>query len=127
MLESIRIDKWLWAARFYKTRSMASKAVEGGLVHVNGSRVKAAHKIKINNIVRISKEHLKQEFQVLAIAQQRRSAVEAQQLYVESETSVARREQEQMQRKILNQGIPQSVGKPNKHDRRRIREIIGKS
>ena len=72
MLESIRIDKWLWAARFYKTRSMASKAVEGGRVHVNGSRVKAAHKIRINNIVRITKEHLKQEFQVLAIAQQRR-------------------------------------------------------
>lgn len=127
MLESIRIDKWLWAARFYKTRSMASKAVDGGRVHVNGSRVKAAHKVKINNIVQISKDHLKQEFQVLAIVQQRRSAVEAQQLYIESEASVARREQEQMQRKILNQGMPQSVGKPNKHDRRRIREIIGKS
>jgi len=127
MLESIRIDKWLWAARFYKTRSMASKAVDGGRVHVNGSRVKAAHKVKINNIVQISKDHLKQEFQVLAIAQQRHSAVEAQQLYIESEASVARREQEQMQRKILNQGMPQSVGKPNKHDRRRIREIIGKS
>ena len=127
MLESTRIDKWLWAARFYKTRSLASRAVDGGRVHINGARIKAAHKIKINDVVQISKDHLKQEFKVLEIAQQRRGAIEAQQLYVESEASVAQREQTQMQRKILNQGMPKSVGKPNKHDRRRIREIIGKS
>jgi|TARA_B110000977_G_scaffold152965_1_gene194313 ribosome-associated heat shock protein Hsp15 len=127
MLESTRIDKWLWAARFYKTRSMASKAVDGGRVHINGSRVKAAHKVKINDLVQISRDHVKQEFQVLGIAERRGAAAEAQLLYVESVDSVARREQVQLQRKILNQGIPQSVGKPNKHDRRRIREIIGKS
>lgn len=122
----VRIDKWLWAARFYKTRSLATNAVEGGRVHVNTQRVKASYRVKINDHVRVSKSSIKQDIIVLGLSDQRRSASEAQSLYKETEDSIAEREMNAMQRKIMNQGMPQSHKKPNKHERRKIRQITGK-
>ena len=127
MEESLRIDKWLWAARFYKTRSMATSAVDGGRVHVNGHRIKASYRVKISDVVALSRQGCKQEVVVCAINDQRRPASEAQQLYRESEESIAQRELLAAQRKILNQGLPRTARKPNKHERKEIRKILGKS
>lgn len=127
MEESLRIDKWLWAARFYKTRNLATNAVEGGRVHVNGQRIKPSYRIKIDDIVLLTRPTYKQEIVVCAIKQQRRSAVEAQLLYRESEESIAQRELVAAQRKILNQGLPRLLKKPNKHERKKIRAMMGKS
>ena len=127
MQSLVRIDKWLWASRFFKTRSLATSAVEGGKVHVNTKRVKPSYRIKTNDVVVITKPQFKIEVIVVELVDQRRSAKEAQQLYRESEDSIAQREMMTTQRKIMNQGIPKLQKKPGKHERRKIREMIGKS
>ena len=126
MDKEVRIDKWLWAARFYKTRNLANQAVEGGRVHVNNHRIKPSYKVKIDDTILISRQNVKQEIIVLGLNEQRKSAPEAQKLYRESEESIAQRELYVEQRKILNQGIPKTSGKPDKHQRRKLREISGK-
>lgn len=127
MYKDLRIDKWLWAARFYKTRSLANQAVEGGRVHVNNHRIKPSYKIKVGDVVLLSRPSIKQEVVVLDIREQRKSATEAQKLYLESEESIAQRELYVAQRKILNQGMPRLSKKPDKRQRRKIRQITGKS
>ena len=127
MNDQVRIDKWLWAARFYKTRSMASNAVDGGKVHVNQQRIKPSYRVKLGDKLMISRASIRQEVEVMGIVSQRRSANEAQELYREFEESIARRELNAEQRKILNQGLPRSVKKPGKHERQKIRRMIGKS
>ena len=124
--EPVRIDKWLWAARFYKTRSLATTAIEGGRVHVNGSRVKPSYKVKINDQLRVTRPAYKQDLVVLGISEKRGSATIAQTLYQETDESMAQRQMLSTQRKILNQNLPRSSKKPNKHERREIRKIIGK-
>ena len=127
MTTPIRIDKWLWATRFFKTRSLASTAVEGGRVHVNAKRIKSSYRVKVGDIVLLSKPQYKIEVAVLKLSSQRRAATEAQELYCESEESVAQRELTATQRKIMNQGVPRVLKKPGKHERRKIREMIGKT
>lgn len=127
MEESLRIDKWLWAARLYKTRNIATSAVEGGRVHVNGQRIKASYRVKISDVVVLSRQSYKQEVVVCGINKMRRPACEAQLLYQENEESIAQRELLAAQRKILNQGLPHTARKPNKHERKEIRKIMGKS
>ena len=126
MSELVRIDKWLWAARFYKTRSLATSAVEGGHVHVNGSRVKPSYRLKVNDKLRLTRSGFKQEVIVLAMSERRGSATEAQKLFLETEESITQREMHATQRKILSQTIPRSIKKPNKRERRKIRTIMGK-
>ena len=127
MEKLVRIDKWLWAARFYKTRSMAASAVEGGRVHVNAQRVKPSYRMKLDDVVVMTKPQYKTEVIVLKLMDQRKSAKEAQALYRESEESIEQRELTATQRKILNQGMPRMEKKPGKHERRKIREMIGKT
>ena len=127
MDEIVRIDKWLWAARFYKTRGMASNAVEGGRIHVNGQRIKPSYRVRIGDMLEITKPSFRQQVQVCGISKQRRPAREAQLLYMESEDSKAQRELIAAQRKIMNQGLPRMARKPNKHQRKKIRKIMGKS
>ena len=126
MDDAIRIDKWLWAARFYKARSMASKAVDGGKVHVNQQRVKSSHRIKVGDNLVISHALFKQEVIVMALADRRGPAKQAQMLYQETEQSMTEREMVAMQRKILNQGLPRTTRKPGKHERQKIMQMLGK-
>lgn len=127
MEELVRIDKWLWTARFYKTRSLAIQAVNGGKVHVNKQRVKPSYRIKVEDQLTISRPGYSQEIIVSALAKQRRSAKEAQLLYKETEESIAQRKLSTAQRKLLNQGLPRTAGKPSKHERKKIRQMLGKS
>lgn len=123
----VRIDKWLWAARLYKTRNMAAAAVDGGKVHVNQQRVKPSYRVKINDILLLSRTGFRQEITVRAIASNRRGAKEARWLYEESAQSIALREHHVEQRKILNQAMPSSTGRPGKHERQKIRQMLGKT
>ncbi len=88
---SLRVDKWLWCARFYKTRSIAQDAVEGGHVQVNGERVKAARPVKVGDRLRITRERERFEVEVTGIPARRGPATEARQFYLETPDSEAAR------------------------------------
>ncbi|WP_136807541.1 RNA-binding S4 domain-containing protein [Desulfosediminicola flagellatus] len=124
--DSVRIDKWLWAARFFKTRSIAAKAVNGGKVHHNGSRTKAAKVVEVGDKLVISKGPVEFAVTVLAVSPYRRPAVEARLLYEESEESIRERETQRDLRRMMNAGHSAPVGKPGKRDRRKIKEFIRK-
>lgn len=119
--ESMRLDKWLWAARFFKTRPLAQEAVEGGRVHLNGQRTKPGKEIRIGSRLDISIGSLDWAIEVLVLPNQRRPAAEAIGFYRESEESAAKRKaviEEQKEERRLN---PQPMAqKPNKRDRRLI-------
>ena len=127
MQAQVRIDKWLWAARFYKTRSLATEAVEGGRVHVNSQRVKPSCRGEMADCISVKKSSQRQDVRVLAITDKRAAASIAQTLYRETQASVECRELARVQRKILNQALPQHDSKPDKHARRRIRSMKGKA
>ncbi len=124
----VRIDKWLWAARFFKTRSMASKAVSGGKVHLNGQRVKAAKSVDIGDVLRISRNEVEFVVTVLALADRRGPAELARSLYEESPESIRAREAGSEERKLLRltDQRPAPPKRPSKRDRRKIREFIRK-
>ena len=118
--DSQRLDKWLWAARFYKTRSLAVEAINGGKVHLNKNRVKPSRTIKPDDILTISKPPYEHVITVQGLAKQRRPAPEAQMLYQESAESIAKREK--LREEIKNQplGFRHEKGRPSKRDRRHI-------
>ncbi len=120
----VRLDKWLWAARFFKTRSIAKNAIEGGKVHLNGVRGKAAKDVRIGDTVKLRQGWDEKTVEVVALSDQRRGAPEAQQLYRETEDSIARREQIGEQRRALNQ--TQDPGRPTKKQRRDIHRFKAK-
>src|SRR5215469_5251789 len=116
----VRIDKWLWAARFFKTRSLAAEAVDGGKVHVNGDRVKAARSLKPGDRLTIRRGPEEVELVVVALAEQRGSAAVAEALYQETEASVARRLALAEERRMLANAEPRLSGRPDKRSRRAI-------
>ncbi len=126
-MDSLRIDKWLWAARFFKTRSMAAKAVNGGKVHLNGTRVKAARGVAVGDELIIQKGVYEFCVTVLGLNHHRRPAKEAQLLYEESEESIKEREDQRDLRKMMHAGHTVPATKPGKRDRRKIREFIRKN
>lgn len=119
-IDKLRIDKWLWAARFFKTRSLAKAAIEGGKVQLAGQRVKVSREIAVGDTLQVRQGWDLKEVQVLALSDQRRSAPEAQQLYRESEASVARRESEAAARKAAGGITARPQSRPNKKERRQI-------
>lgn len=121
-LDSIRIDKWLWTARFFKTRSLAAEAVSGGKIHVEKQRVKPSKEIKIGTKLEIHKEGFEWLVIVTGIAKQRVSAKEAALLYEESVESLEKRHKQVEQRREERQflGFHEPEHKPNKKDRRLI-------
>ncbi len=124
--QKIRIDKWLWAARFFKTRALASKAVDGGKVHVNGQRVKSSRLIQIGDRLEITRGQIQFVVDITKLSDKRGPVKVAQNLYQETAGSIEQRELKSQQRKLLNASMPISQGKPDKHQRRQIRKVIGK-
>jgi ribosome-associated heat shock protein Hsp15 len=115
-----RLDKWLWAARFYKTRGLAVEAVNGGKVHLNKQRVKPSRTVKPHDILTISKPPYEHVVEIHGLSTQRRPAPEAQQLYKETEDSIEKREQIRLEIKNQPLGFRHDKGRPNKRDRRHI-------
>lgn len=117
---SQRLDKWLWAARFYKTRTLAVEAINGGKVHVNGQRVKPSKTIKIDDQLTISLPPYEYVIDVLGLQKQRRPASEAQLLY--QETAASQKKRDTLREQIKNEplGFRDQKGRPSKRDRRHI-------
>lgn len=116
----VRLDKWLWAARFFKTRSLAKQAIEGGKVHYNGARSKVSKDVDVGAKLTIRTGWNEKEVEVTALSEQRRGAGEAEWLYTETEASTARRAAEADQRKAFKGLGLTSQQRPNKKQRRQI-------
>ncbi|QIM67192.1 heat-shock protein [Mannheimia granulomatis] len=114
----VRLDKWLWAARFYKTRSIAKAMIEGGKVHYNGQRAKVSKAVEIGAIIKLRQGNEEKEVEVLALSDQRRGAPEAQLLYQETEKSIKHREAMAFARKANALSMPHPDRRPNKKERR---------
>jgi len=119
-LTALRLDKWLWAARFFKTRQLAVEAINGGKVHLNGQRGKPGKEVQVGTRLRIHKGSLEWDIEVVGINKQRRPAAEARLLYREDEASKARREQLIEEQRLLKANEPQPARRPSKRDRRMI-------
>lgn len=122
-MDKVRIDKWLWAARFFKTRALAKSAIENGKVQVNGQKPKASRMLDVGETLLVRQGYDEKTLTVIALSDQRRGAPEAQKLYLETEESIAAREKQQAERKAFNQSMPQHE-KPNKKQRRQIHRFI---
>jgi ribosome-associated heat shock protein Hsp15 len=121
----VRLDKWLWAARFFKTRALAAEAIDGGKVDVNGERAKRSKLIQKGDAVRLRSGPMEWQVTVVEIAIRRGSAQVAQGFYTESEESKTRRAAVQEQLRQLPRGFAFGDSKPGKRDRRAIRRLKG--
>jgi ribosome-associated heat shock protein Hsp15 len=122
-LQRVRIDKWLWAARFFKTRSLAKTAIEGGKVHCNGERCKSSRELTVGMTLQIRQGHDEVTVVVKALSEQRRGAPEAALLYEETPESRAAREAAAARRRAELAGMPAHAGRPSKQDRRHIHRL----
>lgn len=118
--ERVRLDKWLWAARFFKTRSLASQAVEGGKVKLNGARTKPSKVLKPGDRLLIHIGSYAWDITVLALSERRGPASEARSLYAEDETSLRQRQQQVAERRLLANPGAEHKGRPTKRARRQI-------
>lgn len=116
----LRIDKWLWCARFFKSRSQATAAVTGGLVHVNGERVKPSRAVYVDDWIEITRDEQRFEIVIQGLPVRRGPAPEARSHYVETEASVAAREQRREHSRLAP---PAPAGRPDKHARRLLRDL----
>jgi len=120
MESSVRLDKWLWAARFFKTRSVAREAVSGGKVHLNGNRAKPGRSLNTGDELRIQRGEEEYTITVVELSVRRGPAVVARTLYEEPEESRIKREQAAEQRKLEHQQHATRERRPDKRQRRRI-------
>jgi len=118
--DRVRLDKWLWAARFFKTRTLATEAVAGGKVHVGGQRCKPSHTVHLGEMLRIQRGPDEYLITVTALSDRRGPASAAALLYEETADSRQRREALREQRRLERSPLPQPAGRPTKQDRRRI-------
>ena len=114
----IRLDKWLWAARFYKTRALAREMIDGGKVHYNGQRGKPSKAVEVNAEIRLRQGNEERTVVVLAVTSQRRGASEAQLMYQETQASVTNREKMALARKMDALTMPHPDRRPDKKERR---------
>lgn len=121
----MRIDKWLWAARFFKTRSLAADAVEKGRVRIGGATVKPAKEVRVGDLVTVEIERIVWEIQVLGVCDVRGPASVAQTLYAETPDSRAKREVEAERRRTYREPAAELQGRPTKRDRRVIDKLSG--
>jgi ribosome-associated heat shock protein Hsp15 len=122
----IRIDKWLWAARFYKTRALAAEAIEGGKVQVNGDRVKRAKPLQVGDEVRIRQGPYEHQIIVRELSDRRGPAAQAATLYEEKPESRSAREALALQLKSIHSAFLPERGRPTKKDRREINRLRGR-
>lgn len=118
--EGVRLDKWLWAARFYKTRTIAKTMIEGGKIHYNGQRAKVSKIVELGALIKLRQGNEEKEVEVLALSDQRRGAPDAQLLYRETETSLKKREEIAWARKNNALSMPHPDRRPNKQERRNL-------
>ncbi len=121
--QRVRLDKWLWAARFYKTRGLAKAAIGGGKVRVNEARAKAAKTVAIGDTVTVSRGQVPQTVIVNAVAERRGSAAVAALLYTETTQSIAAREDSRTARRLWRDGLTAPKRRPDKKQRRQLREM----
>ena len=122
-MERLRVDKSLWAAMFYKTRSIAKAAIEGGKVHLDGQRVKVSREITIGERLAIKQGWEEKEVIVKSLSDQRGPAPVAQMLYEETPESTQRREREAQARKAAGGAMARPVQKPGKHERKALEKL----
>jgi len=124
-MPTLRIDKWLWAARFFKTRALASKACDLGRIHSNGVEAKPAREVRLGDLLRIKNEGGEFEVEVLVLSEMRGPAAVAQTLYRETEAGKAARLKAAAERKAMQEFAPLPERRPTKRDRRRIIQFRG--
>ena len=123
-MDKIRIDKWLWAARFYKTRSLATDEIGKGRVEVNDQVVKASREVKVGDTVKIRQGDVSRTVEVLALSDQRGPAPVAQQLYAETPDSLAFREKAAVQKRLAREpALSIEQGRPTKRNRRELEKV----
>ena len=118
----VRVDRWLWAARLYKTRSMAATAVRGGRVHVNGQRVRPSRGVRVGDTVFVNRDEWRMELEVTGLSGQRGPATVAATLYKESQASIERRELDRQGRRVERAAAPPK--RPDKKARRLLRRLM---
>ncbi len=123
---ALRIDRWLWCTRQFKSRTLAAEAVAGGKVHLNGQRVKPAHVLRVGDRVAITRPGFTFECEVLSLPRARGSAPIAQACYTETESSRATREKYIAQARLASAAMPRSIERPDKHARRELRRLRGR-
>jgi ribosome-associated heat shock protein Hsp15 len=121
--DPLRLDKWLWHARFYKTRSQASAAIGGGKVHLNAERVKPAHRVRIGDRLSLSLQGVVAEFDVLGLPARRGPAAEAAACYLETPASAERRAKLREQQRLAQASRPRPEMRPDKRDRRLLMKL----
>ena len=122
-MSGIRIDRWLWAARFFKTRSLAKKAVEGGKVHVESQRAKPSKELQVGQTLQIRRGETVQTVVVQVLSDQRGPATQAQALYEETIESIELRELRKSNRRMERAGLTVPTGRPDKKDRRALAQL----
>ena len=126
-MASVRMDKWLWAARFFKTRALAARACELGRIHSNGQPAKAAREVRLGDMLRVTNDGGDFQVEVLLLSEVRGPASVAQTLYRETEASRDLRFKVAAERKAMKQFEQLPAGRPSKRDRRKIIEFRGRS
>lgn len=126
-MNTVRMDKWLWAARFFKTRSLAARACELGWIHCNGQPAKAAREVRMGDMLRVTNDGGDFQIEVLGLSDVRGPASVAQALYRETEASRELRQKVAAERKAMKQFEELPAGRPSKRDRRRIIQFRGRA
>jgi ribosome-associated heat shock protein Hsp15 len=126
-MNTVRMDKWLWAARFFKTRSLAARACELGRIHSNGQPAKAAREVRMGDMLRVANDGGDFQVEVLGLSDVRGPASVAQTLYRETEASRELRQKVAAERKAMKQFEELPAGRPSKRDRRRIIQFRGRA
>ncbi len=121
--DKVRLDLWLWAARFFKTRSLARAAVEGGRVHVDGERSKPSRSVKPGCVITVTRELYRQQIVVTSLSRRRGSATVAQLLYEETPESIEARDRAVAARRLHNAGLTAPAARPDRRERRAIKAL----
>lgn len=121
--DSVRFDRWLWAARFYKTRTLAASEIAGGKARLDGQRVKPAAPVRVGDTVRVLKPPYEWVVEVQALSERRGPAREARELYAETEASRAKRERRRIQMREVPVPTYEGKGRPTKKERREIERV----